>query len=418
VSGGPMLDMKTPWGEVEIAGALSVSHGQSGGAGWFAYSYVTQAFSIGGNVRAMSSQYSNLSLTPSDDRAKLQASIFTSFQLNSFISVFPQYTYTDDRDNGSTHQLATSLSFRVSKDIAVLVTANHTLQPGSPSTTDISISLNYFLGGSTNASLTYNNQSQGSTTGIAVQKALPVGPGFGYRAQAQTGAGGNQFDGDFLYQSTFGLYEFDYLHGNGQDQTMLNLSGGLVMLGERIFLSRAVQDGFALIRVPGVENVSAYLSNQYMGRTDSRGDLLLPNMLPYYGNQVRINDKDIPLDHAVDAMLKTVAPPLRGGAVINFPVHRVQAFVGKLKISAIGQTIIPKLGELKVNTAEKVYTSPIGNAGEFYLENIAPGKHAATIQYEDGECRFIISLPDSTNQFVKLGTLVCAASSIAATETP
>jgi outer membrane usher protein len=179
-----------------------------------------------------------------------------------------------------------------------------------------------------------------------------------------------------------------------------------------------VQDGFALIRVPGVENVSAYLSNQYMGRTDSRGDLLLPNMLPYYGNQVRINDKDIPLDHAVDAMLKTVAPPLRGGAVIRFPVHRVQAFVGKLKINELGRTIIPKLGELKVNTSDRAYTSPIGNGGEFYLENIAPGKHAATIQYEDGECHFTIDLPDSTNQFVKLGTLACAATSIAATEKP
>ena len=34
---------------------------------------------------------------------------------------------------------------------------------------------------------------------------------------------------------------------------------------------------------------------------------LYPNLLPYFGNQLGINDKDIPLNYSVGATQKTVA---------------------------------------------------------------------------------------------------------------
>ncbi len=422
LSAGPMLDLRTPWGQVEAAGSASISRGQLGAAAWLAYSYVTEGISFGANLKAMSSRYSVVNLRPTDDRNLVQAAVFIGRPITEKLSIFPQYSYTLDRDSGRRDQISTSLNYRLSERMALISSVNWTRQQGFPASTGVQIALSYFLGHSTSATLAYNHQTQGSEPAIELQRSLPVGPGYGYRVSAQTGTQGNQLNGDFQYQSRYGLYEFNYLHDSGQgvstDTELLNISGGVAAIGGRVFATRAVQDGFGLIRVPDVPNVAGYFSNQYIGKTDSRGDLLIPNLIPYYGNQVSINDKDIPLDHAVDATVRTVATSQRGGAVIAFPVHRIQAFIGKLEVKAGGRNIVPKLGEFTVKANGKDYTSPIGNGGEFYLENIPPGSLSALIAFKDGECRFNIDLPESKEPFVKLGTLTCNVDLAAVKEKP
>ena len=64
--------------------------------------------------------------------------------------------------------------------------------------------------------------------------------------------------------------------------------------------------------VPGVGGVHGTLSNQVVGTTNKNGNLLIPNMLPYYGNRVGIEDKDIPFEYNINATEMTIAPPYRG----------------------------------------------------------------------------------------------------------
>jgi outer membrane usher protein FimD/PapC len=77
-----------------------------------------------------------------------------------------------------------------------------------------------------------------------------------------------------------------------------------------------VRNSFALVRVPGVDGVRAYASHQEIGRTNRRGNLLIPDLLPYYGNELNIADTDIPIDYTVPDVRITLAPPYRGGAVV------------------------------------------------------------------------------------------------------
>jgi outer membrane usher protein len=104
----------------------------------------------------------------------------------------------------------------------------------------------------------------------------------------------------------------------GQNSGTLTAAGGIIAVGDRVFLTRPVQNGFALVKGPGASIVECEWSNQPVGKTDRAGDCLYPNLLPYFGNQLGINDKDIPLNYSVGATQKTVAVPYRGGAVIAF----------------------------------------------------------------------------------------------------
>jgi outer membrane usher protein len=168
-----------------------------------------------------------------------------------------------------------------------------------------------------------------------------------------------------------------------------------------------VQDGYALVSVPGVPGVRAALNNQEVGRTDSRGRLLVPNLLPYYGNRLSITDQDIPIDYSIAVTDRLVAPPVKGGSVVTFPARRVQAFVGTLVVESGGRTITPAYGQLTVTAEGQTFESPIGRDGEFYLENLPRGRHPAVIDHKDAACRFTLEAPVSAASLVDVGTVRC-----------
>jgi outer membrane usher protein len=104
---------------------------------------------------------------------------------------------------------------------------------------------------------------------------------------------------------------------------------------------------------------------------------------------------------------RTVAPPFRGGAVVDFPVHRLKIFQGTLKITKGGETTIPAFGELLVVKGIETFSSPIGSGGQFYFESLPEGNLEAVIHYKGGECQFPLTIPKTNQRSVNLGELEC-----------
>ena len=152
-----------------------------------------------------------------------------------------------------------------------------------------------------------------------------------------------------------------------------------------------------------------FLNNLEVGSTDSKGNLFVPSLLSYYGNKLSFSRTDLPLSHNIEIVEKFVAPPYRGGVVVEFPVTRIQRIVGKAVIDKAGQTIIPKHGQLTAEFDGKSYESILGNNGEFYFENIKVGRYQAKIESEQQNCDFAFDVPRVDDQTVQLGTLTCVA---------
>src|SRR5580704_7930951 len=130
---------------------------------------------------------------------------------------------------------------------------------------------------------THTSNPQARRSGLS--KKACRSDGYGYMLQAQGGSSGtSQQAGIVQYQTDKGYYEGDYNHLGGQNSGTLTAAGGIIALGDRIFLTRPVQNGFALVKVPGASNVQCEWSNQSVGKTDRAGDCLYPNLLPYFGN--------------------------------------------------------------------------------------------------------------------------------------
>jgi outer membrane usher protein len=213
---------------------------------------------------------------------------------------------------------------------------------------------------------------------------------------------------DLKYQGPYGLYEVDTRRTLAQQSTQLSMSGGIAAIGGSLFATRALQDGYALVRVPGVKGVKTYLQNQEIGTTDGNGDVLVPNLLAYVGNRIGIADLDVPLDYAIDSAELVIAPPRRGGTLVVFPVRHLQSFQGKLQVMRRGEISVPQYGEIALTVDGKSVTSPIGADGAFYFENLVPGTYPAVIASSQGEgCAMGFVVPRSEDHMVKMGVVTC-----------
>ena len=131
----------------------------------------------------------------------------------------------------------------------------------------------------------------------------------------------------------------------------MSVAGALVGIGGGLYATRPVRNSFALVRVPGVGGVRAYSSHQEIGRTNRGGNLLIPDLLPVlrqraehrrhrYSNRVHDPGCDV-----------TLAPPYRGGAVVLFPVRRIQRVTGTVVLLTAAGEEPPSFGEITIVAA-------------------------------------------------------------------
>jgi outer membrane usher protein len=407
VSGGPTLTARLPFGEIDLAAAASRDNGVTGAAGSLGFTYIGRPVSFGAAVRALTDHYSHTSLPAARDRSMMEVQGFLGTQVTRRVSLSAQYRSSDLRDGGRRREASLSASAQLTRRSHGYVSASRLQAERGKWTTGFSVGFSYSLGSLTTASVSYQRIGDEDFAVAEVQRPLTRGTGAGYLVQLRDGEGGRSGLARLQYQGAFGRYEASYDRLRGNDRTTLTATGGLVAIGGSLYATRAVQQSFALIRVPGIAGVRGFSSNQEVGRTTDSGELLVPDLLPYYGNRLSISDQDVPIEYAIDATERVVAPPHRGGALVSFPVRKVRSVTGVLAVSEGSTVVVPASGELIVQVDGIENSSPVGNGGEFYFESVPAGRHPATVTFQGGSCRFILDVPRSSETFLDLGRIVC-----------
>lgn len=406
LSVGSIAGIRTRAGDVDLGLAASDSDGRTGYAAQAGYQYLARRYSFGGRARAFSDHYATTSLSAPSDRPRVDASVFAAVPIPRG-SVAVQYSSTDNRDAADLSRATISMNITLAKSVGFFMSAAG-VDDGSQRFGEYFAGLSFHLGRSTTANAGIRQVDDRQELSVDVQRPLPVGTGYGYRLSARSTAD-EERDGTSVlqYQTSFGRYEASIDPLADDRDVSLSAAGGLIYQRGALFFSRPVQESFALVRVPGVPNVRVYASNQQVGRTDRNGNLLVPNLLPYYGNPLRINDQDIPLTYDVQDVEKVVAPPSRGGAYVEFPVSAVRTITGSVVVRGRTAQLIPSYGQFDLARGGSEYVSPLGRAGEFYFENVASGRYRGTVRFEQGSCTFEVTVPSGNEPAIDLGRLSC-----------
>ena len=293
-------------------------------------------------------------------------------------------------------------SLNVTSRTQLSVNATRVDKAGSPTAWEGFASLTLSLGWRTVASAVTTVDTAGDAlTSVNVQRSLPLGPGFGFRIDA---------DAQEPYR-TAGIFEAQgrrgivgvRVDGSRDDNTVgtINLAGSIVAIGGEVLLSRPVDDGFALVKVPNSRGVRVLANNQLSGRTGRRGSLFVPDLRSYLSSPIGIVQDDLPVEVKLGAISQDIAVPYRGGAVVVFEAQVIRALTGHLDVGGKA----PAYGTLSVTVGSAEFSSPLNASGEFYFEDLPPGDHPGIASWSGRTCRATIHMPDKAPPMTDAGVV-------------
>jgi outer membrane usher protein len=407
-SGGPSVSTATPVGQLEIElGASSSEDGGSGAAAVLSYGYLCRDFNVGGSVRWLSDRYATVSLDPQADRSVAQVNVFTSVPIGPRISYSTASTIDVHRDLPTLGRVSAITQIQLGHDVTALAEVALVTTGPFESSVDSFVSLTW-----TPTSRLYTSIGARTTQGEAganLQVTRPATFGEDWSMAAAVDASKVTRTSIRSRLQTKSNTISAYFDQTPQSASLsVEPAGSLVWVDEGgLFLSRPVDDAFALVRVPDVQGVRVYVNSQEVGRTNAGGYALVPWMISHYGSQIKLATEDVPLDYALERDSLVAAPPRRGAAYVLFPASRVHYYRGRLRLIKAGVEIVPVYGELVVKNRGRELVSPIGEQGAFEFEGLGPGRHEAVIRYKEDRCRFSFDATDAGQMLVDLGTFDC-----------
>ncbi len=410
ISGGGDIAWKLPiMGEIGVGAAMSSTNGSNGWAGYLRYNYTERQYTFGASVKLLSDNYVHSSLAITDDRNLFDASIQGSIKLSETIGISARYSAIRSRDLGMGNLIGFDGNMSLSPDANLTISATKSIQPGNQNNDSISANVSINLGSSVRGVVSVQQDRSNPPTVVAqVEKSLGTSEDWGYRIGTTSNNTTTNINSNLRYQNSNGLYEVSYERTQGADTAGLNIAGGVIFIGGKTVLSRPLSNNsYGLVQIPGIGGVGVSVNGATVGRTNAAGDIIIPNLQPYYANSIEVNLNDVPFEYRIEPSSRLIAPPIKGGGIVTFSPQRIQNTVGKVLVKSTTKNIIPKYGNLIITTSKKTFASPLGEDGEFYLENVPVGKHSATIEYGDKECKFDFQMPKVDRPSVELGTINC-----------
>ncbi len=308
-----------------------------------------------------------------------------------------------------------SYSRNITRNSVVLASFKHVRN--ETTSNQFFISFNYYFANNSTLSASYTQDKDQNVQRIDYTKNVPVGEGYGYRVSGErseiNGTTSETLNPFFQYNGKYGIYTGEYkgiyTGSTKTDALRLTAAGAIAYTGGTFGLARPITDSFGVVQTGDVKGVGVTVNGAQIGKTDASGKVFVPTLNSYMDNQVAINQKDIPMDHTIGELTRYVSPPLRSGSHIRFDVVKFIATTGMLHVKEGGVTKPAEFFEVTMQVDGKEVVFPTGKGGEFYFENVKPGKYAASFTYKDKPCSFDLVIPKSDDVITDLGTVTCSS---------
>ena len=373
----------------------------------FGLEHSSVGLSFGFNLQVTSERFTQLGLREDELAPRSVGQAWVSVPFRRVGSLSLSYTRRDERPtavwpNRGLFQTVT-VGYNVSLgDFGYLsVSASHIR--ADEDDTFVGLHFSRPLGRRTTASASANFSHGSRQLALQIQRGLPAGTGFGYRARVDL-LDHQRFDAGISSQNDYGTWHFDASHTDGQTGLRAEAIGGMALLGSGLHFARRMDSSFAVVQVGDFEGVRVYADNQHVATTDENGRALVPRLRPYEENPLRIEVGDLPLDAKVDEVSRKAVPYFRSGLVVSFDVIRSRNAVFRL-LRADG-TPVPAGSVLATPSGERF---PVGYDGQAFVTGVASGA-LLEAHWNGTVCAFELVLPDNEDPMPDLGVVACKES--------
>ena len=152
-----------------------------------------------------------------------------------------------------------------------------------------------------------------------------------------------------------------------------------------------------------MKRVRVLQENRQVGRTDSSGRLLVPDLRSFTLNHLAIQPEDIPADTTIDIATREIRPMDLSGVVVRFPVKVSHGALLKL-VDEAGQPIpVGSTGKLRTTGV----VVPIGYDGNAYVQDLDP-TNTLDVELPDARrCSVIFNYKPESGDIPLIGPLTC-----------
>lgn len=181
----------------------------------------------------------------------------------------------------------------------------------------------------------------------------------------------------------------------------LEMEGSVVAAGGGVFLANRIGNGFVIVKNagPGTEVLQGGVRT---GKANDAGRILLPDVSPYYPQQIFIDPATMADGWEPEATERLAVSGYRQGAIVDFGSRRVHSALVVLHDSS-GQPV--EAGY--VATLEGGESAVIGYDGEVYLRGLKPSNRLSVDRGIAGQCHATFTYQDGGSPQTRIGPLTC-----------
>ncbi len=395
------------FGVVDIATAASNYNAdntvsENGSQASIAYDYSYKKIGINANYLRRYGQYRDLSNIGNQflntTQPDTQMQIAFSLHDNKLGSFNLGYFRINNKRAENRSLLNFSWSRYYAKDITTFLNVSRTLEDRPENSVSFTLSIPFGARGQASDSARRDAQGNWHNQFQAMSNA-PYNGGFGWGVSVDDSLEKNRYAAAD-WRAKYAELSFSAYHSRNQVQYTTALNGALVVMDNNIYATRFVTDSFALVETEQ-GNIPVMIGHQLIGRTDSQGKLLVPDLDSYLENRLSIDPMFLPANAIVDSIEQLVTPRRKGGIHVKFPIVFAQSALAR--VVTPDQQPLPAGAILADKNSDKNFTT--GWDGDVYIENLT---EKLTLFWADGEC-FVDITPaeDQSLALPRVGPFIC-----------
>jgi outer membrane usher protein len=394
-------------GVVNFAAATSTGSGRPGAQFSAGAQRIGRVFSLGASAIIAGRTYRDVASMNGDGVLRKQLSAFTSLSMKRLGSAGVTYAGIDqDAPTGPaqlqvasaehTHVFSANYSLPFHR---FSIYVNEFRDLSSAGSGGLQFGLTVPLGRRSSAGV--SGMSDGSVQAQAQMSAAMVGD-WGYQAYISAGHGVSEFTMG-QYKSPWSLLSAGINSTGGQTTLRLESQAAISLVDGGLFPSNTIYDSFAIVDSSPMAHIHVLQENRDVGRTDSAGRLLVPDMRSFDLNHIAIEPNDIPPDSSIDVTAREVRPQDRSGIVVRFPTRISHAAMIRLVDEAGAPVPVGSTAKL-IGTG---VIGPVGYDGEAYIQDLSRDNQVSVDLPDGRRCTVAFNYRPIPGDIPIIGPLRC-----------
>ena len=210
-------------------------------------------------------------------------------------------------------------------------------------------------------------------------------------------------EGGVYYTGRYGKLTGDASKSTDWTSLRLGAIGGMVMADKHFFVTQKVDQSFAVAEVGDYQDIGVGLGSNVLTHTNSSGAALIPRLIPYQNNAIRLDPNDLPISAEIDSIEQNAVPAWRSAVKVVFPVRGGRGAL--LKIILENGEDVPAGATVNIEGDKQEFY--VARRGAAFITGLKD-TDSVLLHWNGQQCKINVTLPpEIPDEIARVGPYTC-----------